>query len=500
MNLQDLWVISPALAVVTIALIVMMADIAIKNRRVVLYVTILLLLIPLALQVVLWLDDGASVVGFGGTISADKFALFAQMLITVTLILILGGSSHYVEKLDEYRGEYLALTLFSVAGMLLLVAARELITMYVAFELTAIPLAVLIVLLRSRTSIEAGVKFLILSALGSALMLFGIVLIFAYSGSTHFVTIGQSLATIGSIGLPGVLALAVGMIMVVAGLGFKMSIAPWQMWVPDVYRGAPLPVSVFLSTASKTSAFVALASLTYIAFAGTELGNEWSLILAFSAVASMTVGNLGALRQSNLKRLLAYSTIAQAGYMLVGLAAITTEGETALLGNGAGALVLYLVSYTVTNIAVFMSILHFSSQRGRSDFEALRGIGRSNPFWATIITIGVLSLIGIPVTSGFIAKLTIFGAGVSANLLWLVIIGVLNSVLAVYYYMRILKTMFLEEPDETLPKLRSNPALIAVVTVCTVAVIVIGIMPFVIGDFANEAARDLLAFVGLVSN
>ena len=373
MNLQDLWVISPALAVVTIALIVMMADIAIKNRRVVLYVTILLLLIPLALQVVLWLDDGASVVGFGGTISADKFALFAQMLITVTLILILGGSSHYVEKLDEYRGEYLALTLFSVAGMLLLVAARELITMYVAFELTAIPLAVLIVLLRSRASIEAGVKFLILSALGSALMLFGIVLIFAYSGSTHFVTIGQSLATIGSIGLPGVLALAVGMIMVVAGLGFKMSIAPWQMWVPDVYRGAPLPVSVFLSTASKTSAFVALASLTYIAFAGTELGNEWSLILAFSAVASMTVGNLGALRQSNLKRLLAYSTIAQAGYMLVGLAAITTEGETALLGNGAGALVLYLVSYTVTNIAVFMSILHFQ-QSARA--ERLRGVAR----------------------------------------------------------------------------------------------------------------------------
>ncbi len=495
---DDILAVSPALSMAGIALLAIIADTVFKNKRAIAYSAVALMIFVLLLSLNNWF--GYSSEPFGGAIEANEFTSIFQIILTVTTAVVVLASISYVHRLRGYEGELLALTLLASSGMLLLVSARELITTYVAFELTALPVVGVAALRRDRASIESSVKFLVLSAIASAFLLFGIVFIYGYTGSTYFEEILMRLERLimenGNEPF-GSYAVLAGVVMMMMGFAFKMAILPWQMWVPDVYQGAPTPLAAFLSTASKASGFAILLSVIYIAFGHPSVLEDWSLLLAALSAASMTYGNLGALVQSNVKRLLGYSTIAHAGYILVGVAAITSGGfGYRWAEEGPQSVIFYLIGYPFSNLAVFLVVIAVTNKMGSSNISAFKGLGTRSPLLAIFMTIGLLSLLGLPPTVGFVSKLLVFSSAINANsfppnLTWLVIIGAINSVLSAYYYLKIVRTMFFEEP-ETKEKLTSDKGILILSALSAIGVILFGVFPFIILYFTQRAAFSIL--------
>ena len=332
MNAHDVYVISPYLAMAGAGLLVILFDLLLPRRATGLlpYLAFLFLAGPFVLSLYQFYDLGqaASLVREGtggeasillGSLSVDRYALFFNFLVTGAAALVVLASTEYVQLMPRFRGEYFGLLLFSATGMMLLAAATELITIYVALELTSLPIAALAAFLMSGRSSEAGMKFLIIGAISSALMLYGMALVFGFTGSTELSEIAAAVGHAGGDVAFGNWALLVGIVLLVAGFGFKISAAPFQMWVPDVYEGAPTPVVAFLSVASKAAGFAVLFRVLFTGFFDVSL--DWAVLLAALAAASMTIGNAVAIAQSNIRRLFGYSTIAHAGYLLVGVAA-----------------------------------------------------------------------------------------------------------------------------------------------------------------------------------
>lgn len=504
MTLQDLYLLSPEIALGSLAVLIVLLDLFITRKNILPVVAVVGLTIPAGLTLLLRGDlqscqestltyplenlcIGGGLQGMFNTLVVDEFAIFFKFLTFGVVALVILASTDYHEKIEGFKGEFYALILFSASGMSLLAATTELVSIYVSLELTTLPLVALVAFLRDERSSEAGMKFLILSALSSAVLLYGMTLVFGFTGST---TLAGIASTITRSSVPfGSYALLMGIVLMVAGFGFKISMVPFQMWVPDVYEGAPTPITAYLSVASKAAGFAVLLRVFYLAFG--ELNMDWGELFAVLSVISMVVGNLAAIVQSNVKRMLAYSTVAQGGYVLVGLAAVPSlvSGDHIL---GPSSVLFYLSGYAVTNLAAFFSVIVISNMTGSNQIDTFAGMGRRAPVIAGAFTIALVSLIGIPPTAGFIGKLYLFNAAVQSDLAWLAVVGMVNSVVSAYYYLRIVRIMYLV-PIEDKERVPSSMPMRLSLGIATLGILAIGILPGWLLKLAQGAVLPLLS-------
>ncbi|GAB4504008.1 MAG: NADH-quinone oxidoreductase subunit N [Anaerolineales bacterium] len=399
---------------------------------------------------------------FGGMLRFDWLGFFFKML------FIFGAAITALFMLDHEtlgkRGEAYILLVAATLGMNLMAASADLVMLYLAIETTSIPLYVLAGFLTSdKQSTEAGFKYLLFGAMTSAIMLYGFSLLFGFSGTTNLYELA-AMTEAGQLSL----GVALGVIiLVVVGLGFKVSIVPFHFWAPDVYMGAPTPVAGFLSTASKAAGFAVLTRLFLAAF--PSMAYDWASLLAVLSAVTMTLGNLVALKQTNIKRLLAYSSIAHAGYAMIGVAAVSELGVTSV--------VFYLLAYILTNLAAFGIVMAFGRVAGSDEIKDYAGLSRRAPGLAIAMLVAFLSLAGMPPFGGFVAKVFVFAAAVQVNMVWLAVVGILNSIVGVYYYLTVLKVVYLYrmegENEEAHPVPLTRPYAIALV-VLTVGILLIG--------------------------
>ncbi|MGF1446589.1 MAG: NADH-quinone oxidoreductase subunit NuoN [Pikeienuella sp.] len=431
----------------------------------------------------LWIASGPQVehVAFSGAFLSDGFSQFAKVLILLSsaAMLILGHG--YLERRGLLRFEYPVLILLATLGMMLMVSSGGLISLYVGLELQSLALYVIAAFNRdSVRSTEAGLKYFVLGALSSGLLLYGASLVYGYTGSVNFTIIAGVIASEGvSLGL------TFGLVFICAALAFKISAAPFHMWTPDVYEGAPTPVTAFFATAPKVAAAALFARVLYDGF-GDAVG-DWQQILVFVAVASMFLGAIAAIGQRNLKRLMAYSSIGHMGFALVGLAAGTEEG--------AQSLMFYLTIYVIMNLGVFAFILSMEREgKPVVQIDDLRGLASVRPAQALALAILMLSLAGLPPLVGFFAKFFVFKAAVEAGLAPLAVAGAIASVIGAYYYLNIVRVMYLTEQEQPLDLV---PSVFGQAVVAASALIMVaGWLPFVSGavgltDAALVAAQAL---------
>ena len=365
---------------------------------------------------------------FGGMLRYDWLGFFFK------LMFIFGAAVTALFMLDHEilgkRGESFVLLLAATLGMNLMAASADLVMLYLAIETTSIPLYVLAgFMLADKRSNEAGFKYLLFRAMTSAIMLYGFSLIYGFAGTTDLYELA-SMAAAGQLSL----GVALGLVaLVVVGLGFKVSIVPFHFWAPDVYTGAPTPVAGFLSTASKAAGFAVLTRFFVIAF--PAIAYEWASILAVLAAITMTLGNLVALKQTNIKRLLAYSSIAHAGYAMIGVVSVSELGVTST--------VFYLLAYILTNLAAFGIVMAFERVTGSDEIKSFAGMSRRSHGLAVAMLVAFLSLAGMPPFGGFVAKVFVFTAAVQVGMVWLAVVGILNSIVGLYYYLSVLKVVYL---------------------------------------------------------
>lgn len=494
MTAHDVYLLSPELSLVGVAVLVLIADFFLRDRRVVPLLALLGLAVTIALTTALWIDldtGDASMTGLFGTLVVDKFSLFFKFLLAGIMAIVVLMSTEYVRRFDGLRAEYFALIMFSLAGMMLLASTLELVTIYIALELTALPLAALVALAGSSRSSEAGMKFLILSAVSSALLLYGMVWIYGFTGSTHLGEIATAILGGKDATEPlGGYAILLGVVLMIAGFGFKISTVPFHGWVPDVYEGAPTPITAFLSVASKAAGFAVILRVFYIAFPDSVVSIEWSAIFAVLAIMSMTLGNFVAIAQKGMKRMLAYSTIAHAGYIMVGLAAIAARDPGSGAADGPTGVLFYLVGYAATNLAAFAAVIAISNRISSDRIADFAGMSRRSPWLAAALAFALISLTGVPPTVGFMVKLNIFSAAASSGLSWLVLAAALNSVISTYYYMRVVKTMYLSEPADERKVTADGPLQIAL-GLSTAALLFFGLYPTPLIRMATTAAEVL---------
>ena len=500
MSGSDLYLLTPELSVAAGALLALIAGMLNVHRGLVTALGLLGIAAALVFTGLLWAEldgrvDLCSVLGedsgtaLYGALAIDRFALFFKGLIGVAAALVLLASHHYAQRFAVRSAEFTSLVLLSAVGMMLLAAGRELITLYVALELSTLPLVALAAFSGGQRASEAGLKYLVLGAVASGVLLYGMALAFGYTGSTVLETMARSVGDAALDGSRpfGVQVLVLGVVLMVAGFGFKVAAVPFHGWIPDVYEGAPTPITAFLSVASKAAGFAVVMRVFFTAFEPLEV--DWALLFAGIAAASMTFGNLAALAQTNIKRLLAYSTIAHAGYLLVGLAAVasrTPDGVTI----GPETVLFYLSGYAVTNLAAFFAVIAIADRTGSETVASFSGMGRRAPWLAAAMTVALLSLTGIPPTVGFMAKLFVFGAAVKADLAWLVALGAINSVVSAYYYLRVVRVMYLGEPSESEQPSRVIPLDLSV-AVTALAVVALGLWPQPLFRAAERAVEGL---------
>ena len=426
-------------------------------------------------------QPGTPTATLGGMIRFDWLGFFFKMLFmfagAATALLLMDN-----EKVGR-RGEAYLLLLASLLGMNLMAVSSDLIMLYLAIETTSIPLYVLAgFMVGDDKSAEAGFKYLLFGVLTSTIMLYGFSLVFGFSGTSNIYQLAE-MYRVGD--LSPVTAFAV-LALILVGIGFKVSIVPFHFWAPDVYEGAPTPVAGFLSTASKAAGYAVLVRLFFVSFPDPALSNSWTITLAILSAVSMTVGNLLALPQTNIKRLLSYSSIAHAGYTLIGVVAFTRLG--------AASVVFYLAAYILTNLLAFGVAMAFSKVTGLEDLKDYSGLSRRNPTLALMMLAAFLSLTGMPPFGGFVAKVIIFAAGVEAGYVWLVVIGIINSMIAVYYYLNVLKYVYLyrmpNEDEENHPVPLTRPYAIAL-GILAVGVVLIGVAFAPWFDWSNAAALNL---------
>jgi NADH-quinone oxidoreductase subunit N len=415
-------------------------------------------------------------VGFWGMVKVDSFSIFFHFLVIAITAVVILSSYEYMQVQQIRAGEYYGLILFGAVGMCLMSSAVELVLIFIALEISSISTYVLAGFRRrAAISSEASLKYFLLGSFATAFFLYGVALMFGATGSTSIAVIGPVLR---SSQIP-VLAYA-GIAMMFVGLGFKVAAAPFHVWTPDVYEGAPAPVVGFMSTAPKAAVF---AVLLRIMFEANAPGRLW--LIWVTAALSMTLGNVGALVQQNVKRLLAYSSIAHAGYLLVAYAALPD--------NGIPAAMFYTASYAAMNVGAFAVVSHFAGAgERRVTLDDYAGLGRRSPILAATLTIFLLSLIGIPMTGGFFAKFYVFSAALQANLVGLTIIGVLNSAVGAYYYLRIIVMMYMREAREDSPVASVSPSLGAALAISVAATLYLGLLPGRVLEFASRSAAQLL--------
>jgi NADH-quinone oxidoreductase subunit N len=390
----------------------------------------------------------------------DNFAVFFKLLISLSAIFIVGMSllSKEVEDRGRRNGEYFALLLAMTLGMFLMPAATDLVMMYIALELVSITSYIMAGFMKdSQRSTEASMKYVLYGAFSSGLMIYGFSILYGLTGTTNIIAMSQVLATSYQADTVNIVAMWTALIMSLAGMGYKISAAPFHFWTPDVYEGAPIPVTALLSVASKAGGFGLLMRFLFFGLPGNSQTLEplldWRIVIAVMAAITMTLGNFAALRQSNIKRMLAYSTIAHAGYMMVGLVAAGAGVHAISQSRGpsdAGivSILIYFVSYLFMNLGAFYCVMLIANKINSEEIEDYKGFAKKSPLLAVSLTLFLVSLTGIPLTIGFIGKLYVFTAIVEQpKWLWLAIVMVLNSVVSLYYYVRVMQAMFIKTAD-----------------------------------------------------
>ncbi len=425
------------------------------------------------------LTDGTAQQAFNGFIKTDGLALYFKMIILLaTLFTLLMTYRHFETHKTPYPAEFLAILLFSAAGASALTSAQEIITLYIALETLTISSYLLASFMKKdKGSNEAGMKYLLLGAFSSALLLFGFSYIYGLTGTTVITEIAKSLAMQPSSPL-AVFAL----ILVVGGLAFKISLAPFHMWTPDVYEGAPTPVTAFLSVASKTAGFAAFVRLFWVGLNVPSLQPIWMGLFAVLSAMSIILGNLEAIPQKNIKRLMGYSSIAQAGYIATGFLAIGPMGLTALL--------FYIFVYLFANLGVFLTIVIVANKTGSEQIEDYAGMWKRSPLIGIVLLVCLLSLAGVPPFAGFSGKWYLFGAAISKGYTWLALIGMTFSVVSLFYYLQVAKQALVVAPKDPSP-IEMSLLERSVLILCVVVTVTLGVWPRPIMDLAQAAASSL---------
>ena len=466
----------PELALVAFAIVGLLYEAFARRADPLVHLAIGLLgiLLSAATAVWLWDWDGPPTV-LANMVAADRFAVLARIvLLVVAAFGLLLGHQYFRRSGDEPRGEFAPLLLFATSGMTLIVASADLIVVFLALEILSLSLYVLTGLTGRRAANEAAMKYFLLGAFSSAFFLYGVAMAYGATGTTKIAALATAL------GGGGEQALALlGFALLAVGFGFKVSAAPFHMWTPDVYEGAPTAVTAYMSAATKVAAFAALIRVLDVAF--QALAWEWAPVIWALAAISVVLGSVLAIAQTNVKRMLAYSSIAHAGFILTGL---TAPGST-----GIRAAMFYLIAYAAMTVGAFATVMVVSGRgEERERLEDYAGLGRTNPLAAALMTLFLLSLAGIPPTAGFIAKVSVFSAAIDAGYWDLVLIGVLASVAAAFFYLRVIVLMYMQEPaDEPVPE-RPTGLAGPVLAVAAAATLALGVFPGLIVDVIREAS------------
>jgi NADH-quinone oxidoreductase subunit N len=454
-----------------------------RTRAYLMPLTLASLGVALVLELMQWSDAATGFTSFHGMLALDRFGIVFNCIFLVGAALTTLFAPAFMREHNFEFGEFYSLLSFATVGMMILAQATDLVTIFLGIETMSIAVYVLTGSLRhSAKSAEGAMKYFMVGAFATSVLLYGMALIYGATGTTALAEIARQAPRVSQAPL-----FIVGFLLVLVALGFKISAVPFHMWAPDAYEGAPTPVTAFMATTVKAAAFATLIRLVSTAFSRTELAygsSGWASILSWLAVLTMTIGNLGALRQDNVKRLLAYSSIAHAGYLLVGVVAIAVVGVEA-----RGPLIYYLIAYTFTTVGAFGVVAWIGSRNDeRLMIDDWAGLGSRHPGVALAMTIFMLSLGGIPPTAGFFGKFYVFRAALEKpTLIWLVVIAVLNSVVSVFYYLRVVTAMYFREVGREAKPLRAT-SVSAALLVAVIGVLVIGILPTWFVEVANAAS------------
>ena len=479
MTINDFEVLKPYTLLTVWACILLLVDLFIpKGRK---GITALLSALGLAITLGFTLAQiGTERSGFSGMVVLDGFSTFVNALLLVSGLLGVALAYGYIKRMNIERGEYYTLLLFSITGMMLMAQASDLIVVFIALELLSIPLYVLAAFNRSRPeSEEAGLKYFLLGAFATGFVVYGTALVFGATGYTNLTAI-VAYASTGTSGL----LLTIGAALILVGFGFKIAAVPFHMWTPDVYQGAPSAVTAFMSSGAKIAGFAALLRVFATAF--PTLAADMTDVLWALAASTMILGNVIAISQTNIKRLLAYSSIAHAGYILM---AFVPYGNPAVRDVSIAAGLFYLVSYAVTNFGAWGVVIALEKAEGKGlEIADYAGLGRKYPALAAAMTVFMLSLIGFPPTLGMVGKFYLFRSVIAGGYTWLAIIGVLTSLISAYYYLRVVVTMYMKDGEPV----TERETWLAITTGATaVLTVVLSLVPQFLFAWASEAVLKL---------
>ena len=461
MQFQELtYLLSPIILIIT-ALFVLIIDFFTNRKSVLMIYTLFGIFISALILVIQFINFDSNKNIFFDTLVFDKLYIFMALFLIILTFVILLAFYDYIINQITFRSEFISLLLLSLVGSLLVIMSIDFITLYLSLELASLPIISLVAFGRGKFSLEAAFKYLILASLSTGIFLMGVAYIYGITGSIDIVNINISYIN------P---ALILGLVFLFMGIAFKLSIAPWHMWTPDTYQGSPMPIVTYLSTVSKVAGFVLIMRIFLEIFSVNFDSNNFIIFLSLVAFLSMTIGNFGAIFQKDLKRLFAYSTVAHAGYMLVGVIAListSSAGSTTLF---------YVIGYAITNLTVFFCLQHVINLTQSSSIDSLKGLFHSYPLVSIMLTVSILSLLGIPATVGFMGKVLVFSSAVDNGLAWLAIVGVINSFISAYYYLGILRNIFMSS-EKFEQKSNSNNNYILVASLSSLIVLVLGIFP-----------------------
>src|SRR3989454_5693300 len=489
-HLSDLYLLSPEFSLALLALAVLLVDLFVKRREVTVTVALVGLIIPAAFAIsqALMLDFSVPHHAFFNMLVVDQCAVFFKIVFLLIAAVMIPASYSYVGKYVRADGEFYTLMLLSVTGMMFMASTGELLSIYISLELTSIPLYVMAGLLRTgERSAEAAVKYVLLGAMSSAILLYGFSLLYGLTGTTDLTGIATSIKN--GVHTGNVLVL-IASVLIIAGFGFKISAVPFHMWAPDIYEGSPTPATAFFSVGSKAAGFAAMLRVFITGGLGQVNLTSLITIVSIIAVLTMTLGNLVAAVQTNVKRMMAYSSIAQVGYILVGFIA-SISGNNA---DGTTAVLFFILGYVITQLGAFSGIIALANATGGAKIEDFRGLAKRAPLLSAGTALCLLSLSGIPPMAGFVSKVFIFSAAWSQGLSWLVVIALINTVVSLVYYGRLVKVMYFDAPLKE-DHLTTPLGLSSSIALTTAALVVITFAAQVVLLIANPAANSLLAFL-----
>ena len=489
--MNDFTLLLPEFMVTGLAFLVLTVDFFLRpdRRHMVAYLAVAGLGGVLAFTLIdLWGVDGSL---YDGLVLVDGYALFFKAFFLVLGGVVVLASVDYVRKNLSHQGEYFGILLFTFVAMMMLASSGELLTAYISLELLSFGLYVLVSYDRyNPKSNEGGTKYILLGAFSSALLLYGISQVYGLLGTTRFDEIGLALSATSELS-PGLL---IGLVFILAGLGFKLAAVPFHMWAPDAYEGAPVPITAYLAVGSKAAAFVLVLRLFTQAL--MPAAADWQIVLVIMAALTMVLGNLVALTQSNIKRLLAYSSIGHVGYLLLGvaaLAAVDDDGEvsTTLSHLASNGIILHLAAYAVTNMATFLCVSVVYNATGKEGIGDLAGLARRAPTVAVVMAASLFSLAGLPIFAGFASKFYLFNAAATQGLLWLAGLAVFTSLVSLYYYLMVIRQLYIEPAADT-SRIEVPRLTMGLLLVLLGGMVLLGVYPAPLVDAIQYASDTLL--------